>query len=117
MKEKIGKNVRVWRVKEDSPGGIGISENSVTIQGDKNTFIDVRPGSISLSADKLNFAAQPESITKGIIFSGQLGMMGLIPSTVTTPIPQYIMSIPGAGLAKNISEGTPALAALNFVSI
>ena len=30
MEEKLGKSVRVWRVRGDSPGGIGISENSVT---------------------------------------------------------------------------------------
>ena len=72
MEEDGGSNIRVWRVRKDSPGGIAISSNQVIVQGDKNSFVSVEPGSIGLVSSKVVFQTQPENIFKGILFKENL---------------------------------------------
>tara|TARA_B000000460_G_scaffold236205_1_gene198002 strand:- start:677 stop:1018 length:342 start_codon:yes stop_codon:yes gene_type:complete len=106
---------RIFRVKSDSPSRIVVSDDIVRIIGDKNNFLTVTSGFIGLNSDKVVIKAMPENIIKGIIFRESPGFAQTIPSSVVTPIPNLIMNIPGAGLVKNISQGTAGLAALNFV--
>tara|TARA_Y100000034_G_C6655859_1_gene287299 strand:- start:141 stop:488 length:348 start_codon:yes stop_codon:yes gene_type:complete len=114
MSEDNGRNIRVWRVRLDSPGGIMMTPDKVTIQSDKNTFVSVTPGSIGLSADKIAFATQPENISKGILFAENMGFMQLIPSTIPTCIPNCSISLPGAGLFESLGEGLGSCMALGM---
>ena len=113
MEEEGGSNIRVWRVKKDSPGGITISPDSVVVQGDKNSFIAVQPGSINLSSNKVIFQTQPENISKGAVFKENYAFFQMIPSTTVTPMANLIPNIPGAGLVQNLIKGSPAIAFMN----
>ena len=110
-----GENIRVWRVKKDSPAAIVISENEVILQGDKHSFISIEPGAIGNTSNKVNFQAAPENISKGIFFKENMGFLQTIPSSTVTPIPNLIWNVPGAGLLKNISQGPQAIACLNLL--
>lgn len=111
MEAGISRNIRVWRVYEDSPGGITITPDRVIAQADKNTFLSVSPGSIGLNANRIAISAQPEHVTKGVLFAENMGFLQTIPSTAATCVPASVLTFPGAGMIGSISQGLGLIAA------
>ena len=110
---EIDRNIRVWRVHEDSDAGMSITMNEATMQADKNTFLSIRPGTIGLNAKRISLGTQPENISQGVIFAGNLGFLQMIPSTSVTPIQSLLMTFPGAGMIGCIGEGLGTVAVYN----
>ena len=112
---EVDRNVRVWRVHEDSEAGMSITMNEATVQADKSTFLTMRPGTIGLNAKRISLGTQPENISQGVIFAGNLGFLQAIPSTAATPIQSLLMTFPGAGIIGCLGEGCATVAAYNSI--
>ena len=115
MESEINTNIRVWRVHETSSAGVTITLDKAIMQADRNTFVSVYPGSIGLHADRIGIAAQPERVTKGIIFAETFGFLQTIPSTAVTCIPAATFNIPGAGMVAPLREGLTLCAAFQMI--
>jgi len=115
---ELGTNtsIRVWRVHDTSSAGITITSDRAIVQADKNSFVSVYPGSIGLHANRIAMTAQPEQVSKGIMFAETFGFLQTIPSTAVTCIPASTINIPGAGMVKPLTEGVALCAAAQTVA-
>ena len=85
-------NVRVWRVKLDSEAGIQLTPRSLTLVGNENNFIHMDDKSISISGGRLNIATDPMNISKGILFTEQMGFLQMLPSSIVMPLPNVMIN-------------------------
>lgn len=114
MSEKQDTHVRVWRVSLDSPSGIMLRPNTLTLVGSRNNFIHLDDSSVTISADSLNITTDPMNIKKGILFAEQMGFLQMLPSNITMPIANVTPNIPGKGMVKSIGANLPVLAAFGI---
>ena len=110
--QEQNRNVRVWRVK-GGEAGIMLTPDKITMQSDRNTFISMASGNIGLYGKKISIATSPENISKGILFTEQMGFMQMIPSTVVTCVPNCLINIPGQDLISNLGEGMAMIQGMN----
>lgn len=78
---------------KNSNTGIKLSDKSIEIIGDEKNFINLSEKGISISGN-VNFQTNPSNITFGGIFAMPDFIRGMIPSTVTTPNPMYLPTLP-----------------------
>lgn len=78
---------------KDSNTGIKLSDKSVELIGDESNFISVNDKGIGISG-KVNFQTNPSNVTFGLIFGMPDFIRGSIPSTITTPNPLFLPTIP-----------------------
>jgi hypothetical protein len=114
MAEKQDTHVRVWRVSLDSPSGIMLRPNALTLVGSKNNFIHLDDSNVCISADTLNITTDPMNIKKGILFAEQMGFLQMLPSNIVMPIANVTPNIPGKGMVKGIGANLPVLAAFGI---
>jgi hypothetical protein len=104
-------NVRVWRVTLDSEAGIMLTPRSLTLVGNENNFIHMDNNSISVSGSKINFATDPMNISKGILFTEQLGFLQMLPSSIVMPLPNLIINTGiGQGMISSLKGPLAVLA-------
>lgn len=86
------KQKRVKKASKHSNTGMVMESNKVSINTDK-TFIEVSDKGISMGGPT-NYQALPSENTFGMLLKMQNPMLGLLPSTLATPIPLYTFKIP-----------------------
>lgn len=111
MASKQDTHVRVWRVTLDSPAGIMLRPDTLTLIGGENNFIHLDEDNVSICATSLNITADPMQITKGVLFREQLGFLQMLPSSVAMPIANMGINVPGQGMLAAIGKNLPVLAA------
>ena len=87
-----GKQKKVKKASKGSNTAFSIEDNKVSINTDK-TFVEVSDKGISMGGPT-NYQALPSENTYGMLLKMQNPMLGLIPSTLATPIPLYTFKIP-----------------------
>ena len=110
MKTKQKNDIRVWRVTLDSPAGIMLQPDTVTLVGGENNFIHLNKDNVIISSSKLSFTTDPMNISKGILFKEMMGFMQSLPSSIVMPIPNIGLNIPGMGMLKAIKTPLAATA-------
>ena len=104
-------NVRVWRVTLDSEAGIMLTPRSLTLVGSENNFIHMDGNSVSISGSKINLATDPMNISKGLLFTEQLGFLQMLPSSIVMPLPNLMLNAGiGQGMISSLKGPLAVLA-------
>jgi len=84
---------KILKVNPSSKAGIVVSENTVrsTVNEDNGIMIDERGTTIT---GPMSIAASPNQIRVGGLFTFQNSISGMLPSTIATPSPMYMVDPP-----------------------
>lgn len=86
--------VKVWRIRNTSPAGIQLNENSVEITaGTKNSLV-VSEAGIGLVGKSVTLGPGSENVRHAGLFVELPDFGSMIPSTIVTPLPNRIPSPP-----------------------
>ena len=107
MAVKQESHTRIWRVTLDSSAGIMLSPRSITLAGDKNNFISLSETGVNVVSGKFNIITDPGNISKGILFTEQIGFLQILPSSCVMPIPSTMPNMPGMGMLAAIGKSIP----------
>ena len=80
---------KIWKVGQDSPAQMSITNESAFVIGAPNRFIKVNDAGTTIYGP-LSVVAGSESIKTGGMFVAMPDMIQMIPSTTYTPIPSKI---------------------------
>jgi len=104
------RNVKIWKLAEDSPAQIAVTEDSVTIVGSKKQFIKTGSGG-NVIYGPTSIVAGSESIRTGGAYVSLPEAVQSLPSTEVTPLPGKV-SIPPVHVAFDLAEDVGFFAAL-----
>lgn len=117
------KLIKLFYNKELSQYKAGIAlhgdPDEIKIFASKDAFISVKPDGMSLSpglGNSVSLQAMPQNMKYGGMVSDLPFPMSLMPSTMTTPMPKQIFSIPLAdilGMLQTVSSITKLMARSN----
>ena len=85
---------------------IEVADGRIMMSASGKEFIQLEESGITLSSDRINMQCLPENIIFGSFIRMQSTFMGMIPSTSSFPVSQYVINIPveSVALMKDIAE-------------
>jgi len=91
------------KVHPSSKAGVVISENTVriTVNEDNGIMVDERGTTIT---GPISLATSPNQIRVGGLFTFQNTIAGMLPSTMATPTPMYMIDPPVKQVAKLVKQ-------------
>ena len=86
-------NIKTLKSHPKSKAGIVVSETTVraTVNEDNGIMVDERGTTIT---GPISLASSPNQIRVGGLFTFQSAIMGMLPSTMATPSPMYMIDPP-----------------------
>lgn len=88
---------RVIKATESSKAGIEVTENSIKLVGSNESFVVINEKGVYLGS-KLSFIANTEDIRMGGMFVQTPLHQQMLPSTITTPVPNVVFNPPLSGI-------------------
>jgi len=87
-------NKKTWKVSPDASSALEIGRDWVSMNGpDPKNFLSIGSGGISLGGN-VNFQSMPNQIKVGGLSSFNIWPLLMVPSTLVTPFPVLIPSLP-----------------------
>lgn len=90
---------RVIKANETAAAGIEVTDNSVKLVGSDSSFVVVNDKGVYIGS-KISLVANAEDIRMGGMFVQTPLHQQMIPSTLTTPVPNVVFNPPTQGLAE-----------------